>query len=57
MSATTLWHDAVPDEFIAAVWTTMFWTSAEGRPGRRKPRHTYQILTKRPGRMRSWVRR
>jgi protein gp37 len=33
MSATTLWHDAVPDEFIAAVWTTMFWTSAEGRPG------------------------
>jgi protein gp37 len=51
-SMSDLWHDAVPDEFIEAVWTTMFWTSAEGRPGWRKPRHTYQILTKRPDRMR-----
>jgi len=58
-SMSDLWIDAVPDEFIAAVWTTMFWTSAEGRPGEYppEPEHTYQILTKRPGRMRSWVRR
>lgn len=58
-SMSDLWHETVPDEFIAAVWTTMFWTSAEGRPGSSslKPRHTYQLLTKRSGRMRSWVRR
>ncbi|MGW1870965.1 DUF5131 family protein [Streptomyces mauvecolor] len=66
-SMSDLWHDAVPDEFIAAVWTTMFWTSPDGRPGHwvgagrhrgrpsAMPAHTYQILTKRPGRMRSWV--
>ncbi len=56
-SMSDLWVDAVPDEFIAAVWTTMFWTSADGRPGAYppEPQHTYQILTKRPGRMRSWV--
>jgi protein gp37 len=58
-SMSDLWIDAVPDEFIAAVWTTMFRTSAEGRPGAYPPRpaHTYQILTKRPGRMRNWARR
>lgn len=61
-SMSDLWHDAVPDEFIAAVWTTMFRTSPDGWPGRREgassmPTHTYQILTKRPGRMRSWVHR
>ncbi|WP_368861124.1 DUF5131 family protein [Streptomyces actuosus] len=32
-SRSDLWHDAVPDEFVAAVWTTMFWTSSDGRPG------------------------
>jgi protein gp37 len=68
-SMSDLWHEAVPDEFIAAVWTTMFWTSPQGRPGwwvgagryrgraSNKPTHTFQILTKRPGRMRSWIRR
>lgn len=57
-SMSDLWHDAVPDEFIAAVWTTMFWTSADSElRSSFKPRHTYQILTKRPGRMRSWVNR
>ncbi|MFF1308189.1 DUF5131 family protein [Streptomyces sp. NPDC058307] len=68
-SMSDVWHDVVPDEFIAAVWTTMFRTSPDARPGhwvgagrRRKgarsmPTHTYQILTKRPGRMRSWVHR
>ncbi|GHF33859.1 hypothetical protein GCM10018772_69400 [Streptomyces fumanus] len=68
-SMSDVWHEAVPDEFIAAVWMTMFWTSADGRPGHwvgagkhrglpsSLPTHTYQILTKRPGRTRSWVRR
>jgi protein gp37 len=59
MSDLFIGPEHVPDEFIAAVWTAMFWTSAEGRPGAFPPgpQHTYQILTKRPGRMRSWVRR
>lgn len=38
-----LFHDQVPDEFIARVWAVM--ASA--------PRHTFQVLTKRHGRMRS----
>src|SRR6185312_10974533 len=40
-SMSDLFHDAVPAEFVAAVWRTMLTT----------PRHTYQILTKRPDRM------
>jgi protein gp37 len=36
-----LFHDDVPPEFIAKVWDIM----------RGTPRHTYQILTKRPERM------
>jgi protein gp37 len=42
-SMSDLFHDSVPDEFIAKVWATMAQT----------PQHTYQILTKRHGRMRS----
>lgn len=42
-SMSDLFHDAVPDEFIARVWAVMAAT----------PQHTYQILTKRHGRMRS----
>lgn len=38
-----MFHAEVPDEFIARVWAVMALT----------PMHTYQILTKRPGRMRS----
>lgn len=38
-----LFHDQVPDEFIARVWAVMALA----------PRHTFQILTKRHGRMRS----
>jgi len=38
-----LFQDGVPDEFIAEVWKTM----ATIR------RHTYQVLTKRPERMRA----
>lgn len=41
-SMSDLFHEAVPDEFIARVWTVMTET----------PRHTYQVLTKRPARMR-----
>jgi len=36
-----LFHDDVPAKFIARVWATM----------KQTPRHTYQILTKRPDRM------
>lgn len=38
-----MFHKDVPDAFIARVWAVMALT----------PRHTYQILTKRPGRMKS----
>jgi len=40
-SMSDLFQDAVPAEFIQRVWKTMATT----------PRHTYQILTKRPDRM------
>lgn len=40
-SMSDLFHSDVPAEFIALVWETMAKT----------PRHTYQILTKRPDRM------
>jgi protein gp37 len=36
-----LFHEAVPADFVAAVWRAMQTT----------PQHTYQILTKRPDRM------
>ena len=44
-SMSDLFHPAVPTDFIAAVWRTMLET----------PRHTYQVLTKRPERMRALV--
>lgn len=40
-SMSDLFHDAVPIHFVASVWSVMQST----------PWHTYQILTKRPGRM------
>lgn len=40
-SMSDLFHDAVPAEFVAEVWSVMQET----------PQHTYQILTKRPDRM------
>jgi protein gp37 len=46
-SLSDLFHDEVPDEFIAQMWTVMAAT----------PQHTYQILTKRHARMRSVLRR
>jgi protein gp37 len=46
-SMADLFHDAVPDEYIAHVWSVMA----------RTPQHTYQILTKRHGRMRALLNR
>lgn len=46
-SMSDLFHEAVPDEYIARVWQVMAST----------PRHTYMILTKRHARMRSYLSR
>jgi protein gp37 len=46
-SMSDLFHDEVPDEFIAQVFGVMALT----------PRHAFQILTKRPGRMASLLNR
>lgn len=46
-SMSDLFHDDVPDGFIARVWDVMAHC----------PQHTFQILTKRHARMRSWVTR
>jgi len=46
-SMSDLFHVAVPIEFIAKVWAVMAAT----------PRHTYQVLTKRPDRMREVLSR
>ncbi len=42
-SMSDLFHDDVPHELIAWVFAVMAWS----------PRHTYQVLTKRPARMRA----
>lgn len=44
-SMSDLFHPGVPDEFIARVWRVMSET----------PEHTYQVLTKRPDRMRDFL--
>ena len=46
-SMSDLFHDDVPDGFIAQIWNVMAHC----------PQHTFQILTKRHARMRSWVTR
>jgi len=46
-SMSDLFHEGVPDDFIARVWQAMHMA----------PKHTFQILTKRPERMRKWVNR
>lgn len=43
-SMSDLFHEGVPFEYVAAVFGVMAAT----------PRHTYQVLTKRPERMREW---
>jgi len=42
---TDLFHAAIPDDYIDRVWAVMALT----------PQHTYQVLTKRPERMRAYV--
>lgn len=44
-SMSDFWHEEVPDEFIETIFETISET----------PRHTYQILTKRPERMLEWA--
>ena len=46
-SMSDLFHPGVPDDFVVEVLDTI----------RTTPRHTYQILSKRPGRMASFLRR
>ena len=46
-SMSDLFHDAVPDQFIIDVFARMWWA----------PQHTFQVLTKRHGRMRSLLPR
>lgn len=46
-SMSDLFHEQIPDEFIERVFMTMAAAS----------RHTFQVLTKRPGAMASWFRR
>jgi protein gp37 len=46
-SMSDLFHDGIPDDYIAKVFAVM--AEADW--------HTFQVLTKRAGRMRSWVRR
>lgn len=45
-SMSDLFHEGVPDEFIADVFCMMALSK----------KHTFQVLTKRPQRMREWVR-
>ncbi|OZF47546.1 DUF5131 family protein [Rhodococcus sp. 14-2470-1a] len=54
-SMSDLFHESVPDGFIAAVWFVMG-LSAGCIPERYRG-HTFQILTKRPARMRAWLRK
>lgn len=42
-----LFHEAIPDDYIAKAWQVMSTC----------PQHTFQILTKRPERMHSWMGR
>lgn len=46
-SMSDLGHARVPADFLARVWSVMA----------RTPRHTYQILSKRPDRIAAWVNR
>lgn len=46
-SMSDLFHEQVPDDYIVTVFTRMWWS----------PQHTFQVLTKRHGRMRSLVPR
>lgn len=54
-SMSDLFHDQVPDGFIAAVWFVM--GQCAGCIPEQYRGHVFQILTKRPGRMAAWLRR
>ncbi|MEV5774253.1 phage Gp37/Gp68 family protein [Streptomyces antimycoticus] len=57
-SMSDAFHPEVPDEYLAALWAVMYWTGADVRGSRaNKPVQTYIILTKRPPRMRAWLKR
>jgi protein gp37 len=53
-SMSDLFHEAVPDDFIHSVFQIMDRTGWD--PERDEPRHTYQVLTKRPERMAPFMR-
>jgi protein gp37 len=53
-SMSDLFHTDVPDGLIAAVWLVM--GQCAGLIPERYRGHTFQVLTKRPARMRSWLR-
>ena len=46
MLLSDLFHEQVPDEYVLAIWAVM----------EAAPQHVYQILTKRPERMRDFLR-
>jgi protein gp37 len=50
-----LFHDDVPDEFIARVWWVMGQCAGYLDPSRYRG-HTFLVLTKRPERMREWLK-
>lgn len=56
-SRSDIGHHDVPDHVRAAAWAAMFWssTAAAGLPRRSRATHSFQVLTKRPARMRSWL--
>jgi protein gp37 len=54
-SLSDLFHEAVPDEFIERVWLTMSLAGSRSLTNPRLGDHTFQILTKRPDRMRRVV--
>jgi protein gp37 len=57
-SMSDAFHPEVPDEYLAALWTVMYRTSADIRSElSSKPVQTYLILTKRPPRMRAWLKK
>lgn len=50
-----LFHDDVPDEFIARVWWVMGQCAGYLDPSRHRG-HTFLVLTKRPERMQEWLK-
>ncbi|MBP5880753.1 phage Gp37/Gp68 family protein [Streptomyces caniscabiei] len=57
-SMSDAFHPEVPDEYLAALWAVMYWTGADVRGQyAHRPVQTYIILTKRPPRMRAWLRK